>query len=145
MKSIYLTRIEGYKLVPVYTSDFEIVKSIPLGELILAELKVERNPRFHRKFFALLKFLQEHLPEEITNRYNTPDEFRYWVQYKCGITQEFEDEDGVIHILPKSLSQGAMDEIEFAEVYKTIKMTMVNCYFGGETTPEFEAQLARFM
>lgn len=145
MKGIYLTRTVNITLVPAFPSDYEIVKSIPPGELIIAELKLDRNPKFHRKFFALLKFLQEHLPEEITNKYNTPDEFRMFVQYHCGITEEFQDEQGVIHILPKSLAFGALDEIEFGTIYRDIKMKMINDFFSGDTTEAFEAELATFM
>lgn len=145
MKGIYLTRTVNVTLVPAFPSDYEVIKAIPAGELILAELKLDRNPKFSRKFFALLKFFREHLPESITNKYSTPEDFRKFILYYAGITEEFKDHKGVIHIVPRSLAFDSMDELEFSRVYSIVKMEIINGFFAGSTTDEFEKELSSFL
>lgn len=41
-------------LVPLYDEDFEEKKKLKLGTEYTAEIKVSRNSKFHRKYFALL-------------------------------------------------------------------------------------------
>lgn len=146
MKNVTLVRTRDVMLAPAYDSDYKAVKAIPEGDILTIDISLERNPKFHRKFFALVKLLYEHLPEEVTDKYPDPETFRrQYLFYRCGVTEEIEDWQGGRHIVPKSISWGAMDEVEFREVYERIMNIMVREFLPDITDDEFEEQLINFM
>jgi hypothetical protein len=146
MKNVILVRTSDVKLAPAYDSDYNTLRAIPEGEILTVDLEMERNPRFHRKFFAMVKFFYEHMPEIITSKYPDPETFRrQFLFYYCGVTEEIIDWKGDRHIVPKSVSWGAMDNIEFREVYERIRDKIAREFFPDIENEELEAELLNFM
>ncbi len=146
MKNIMLVRTRDVTLAPAYDTDYKALQSIPLGDIITVDLSLERNPGFHRKFFAMIRFFYEHMPEIITDKYPDPETFRrQFLFYYCGVTEEVTDWKGERHIIPKSVSYGAMDDAEFREIYEAIREKIVHDFFPDIQDEEFESELINFM
>ena len=118
-----LTFIRGDAgIYPADTPSQDYVSKLKLGERIHADFKRQRNPQFHRKFFALLQIafdLWE--PGELTNQYGTVeknfDQFRKDLIILAGFYEQDFRLDGSVRINAKSIRFGHMDEDEFAELY----------------------------
>ena len=82
MKLQLLNTISG--LVPCYDEDFDEKKKLKLGEVYEAEIKLVRNPKFHRKFFSLLNCAWEYLPEGRRNGFRTKENFRRYLTVAAG-------------------------------------------------------------
>jgi hypothetical protein len=63
-------------LKPCYDEDYEEKRKLKLGEVYEAEIKLLRNPEFHRKFFALLNAGFSLLPERTQNGFRSVEGFR---------------------------------------------------------------------
>ena len=52
-------------LVPLDDADHEARQRLHNGDIVLCDIRKPRNPRFHRKFFALLRLTYDNLPDTI--------------------------------------------------------------------------------
>lgn len=57
MADITLIKSAGGQLVPFADEDADVLKKIKTGSAVRCSITQMRNPRFHRLYFALLKFL----------------------------------------------------------------------------------------
>lgn len=55
MPDVFLVRHHGATLVPAEEKDREQITKLPHGAMLRAKITVPRNPKFHRKYFALLQ------------------------------------------------------------------------------------------
>lgn len=121
-----LIRIPGKGFQAFNPDDFMHVGA---GEVITVTWAKARNPRFHRKGFALFKYVFECLPEtvrpveyhgnRIIPRANF-DQTRKWMTIEAGFFNEFYSPDGSVRVEAKSLSFAAMDDEEFERVYSAL-------------------------
>ncbi|WP_320153014.1 DUF1367 family protein [uncultured Tolumonas sp.] len=54
MAQLCLIKQAGSILVPATPSDLELVQAMPIGTFLELHATAKRNPKFHRRFFALL-------------------------------------------------------------------------------------------
>lgn len=97
------------------------------GEFAQIEFVIPRNPRFHRKFFALLKvgfdawdFNDSHKMHDgkpITKNFEA---FREDVLILAGFYEQTFDIHGNMKLKAKSISFSAMDDHEFEAVYSAV-------------------------
>jgi hypothetical protein len=85
------------------------------GHEVKAVITKPRNIQFLRKYFALLKVGLDMCPEN----YN-PEQFRAYVQAGAGWCEFLSDRNGRLIAIPRSISFGKMDEIEFAQLYGAV-------------------------
>lgn len=118
----YLVKKANSLFAAAYDTDHEAVKSIAVGELIEVEYKKKRNYQYHKKFFAMLKFVLENCPDVIDN--NTGEIkplFRSIEQILAYIKLQIHYDSILINgcetRLPKSISFSAMDNVEFENFY----------------------------
>ena len=111
----------GSKLVPATSEDKEKIGKMPKGEPFRIEWKRQRNPKFHRKFFALMQFAWENKPESMDSYFpaskNVPDEFRQEIIMRAGYYTQHTNFKGVKEYRAKSISFANMSEDEFEELY----------------------------
>ena len=102
--------------------------AVAAGEVITCKYSFARNPRFHRKMFALFKFVFDALPEpepiqfrgnEITPLLNF-DVARKELTIMAGFYEVVGKIDGSAKAVAKSLSYASMDNEEFAKVYSAV-------------------------
>jgi hypothetical protein len=85
-----------------------------VGREVKAVITQPRNIAFLRKYFALLK-----VGRDMASTDFNPKQFRMYVQAGAGYCEFLPGKDGLIAV-PKSISFGKMDEIEFARLYKAV-------------------------
>lgn len=126
-KTSQLIRVKGKGFQAFNQEDFEKVR---YGEVITMTWTKDRNPRFHRKMFALFKYVFDCLPdvsiEPIEYHGNTIypranfNQTRKWMIIRAGYYEAFwigTAAKGKLVIEAKSLAFGSMGEEEFEELY----------------------------
>lgn len=122
---IYLIRTLSGTLKPAYDTDYDNFKKFPLNEPFKVEYKKQRNARFHRKFFSLVKLVYDN--QEV---YTNIDHLRKHLTIASGFYELVHDlETGAEYKEAKSISFSKMDETEFSELYNRFIDT-VHKYFG---------------
>lgn len=103
----------------------DLARRVPVGGAVHGQFRRMRNPRFHRKFFALLNFAFERWePGEIDCKYGVPEknpeQFRKDAIILAGFYNVVARMDGTARIEAKSISFAAMDEDEFSALYNAV-------------------------
>jgi len=113
----FLVKKQFGKLIPVYNSDLEALKSAKLieNEIYEVDIKRKRNYEFHKKYFALINLCFDN--QETFTEF---EDLRNYLTMKAGYVKKIETGTGQM-ILPLSISFAKMDNIEFEQLYqKTI-------------------------
>ncbi|MCK5127679.1 MAG: DUF1367 family protein [candidate division Zixibacteria bacterium] len=116
--------VEGF-LIPVDDESQEFVLNLKAGQVIHADFKKERNYKFHRKWWALVKYAFDHwdVVEFQTPKWEglTPekslDRFRKDLTILAGYYEATHRLNGEVRIEAKSISFGKMNAEEFEELY----------------------------
>ena len=102
---------------PAYGSDHEYFKKIPINEVFEIEYKKQRNIKFHRKFFALIKLAYEN-----QNDYRLMEDLRRDLLITSGNYNEVVNKiTGEVFKVADSISFSNMDDVKFNEVYESVK------------------------
>jgi len=137
MKIQVVKSING-TLKPAYDSDYESFKKIPLNEIIEIEYKKQRNIKFHRKLFSLLNLAYSN-----QNLFDNLDDMRYCLMLECNLSEiKVNRLTGETFKVPKSLQFAKMDEIEFNEVYNTLKQYI--CEWLGVTNEQINEEIEQY-
>jgi hypothetical protein len=107
---------------PADQEQAEKAAKLPVGKLIRSDMKRVRNPRFLRKFFALLQVGYEHWEPPLKEYKGHPVEstfqnFRDTVTILAGYFNVSTGLNGNVRVTPKSISFGSMPEEEFEQLY----------------------------
>jgi len=106
---------------PAYDSDFEYFKKMPTNEVFEIEYKKQRNVKFHRKFFALLKLAYENQCD-----YRLMEDLREDLLIVSGNYEEKVNRiTGEVRKKAISISFQNMDNVKFNEVYESVKEVIV--------------------
>lgn len=125
-------------LKPAYDSDYESFKKIPLNEIIEIEYKKQRNIKFHRKLFSLLNLAYSN-----QNMFDNLEDMRYCLMLECNLSEiKVNRLTGEIFKVPKSLQFAKMDEVEFNEVYNTLKQYI--CEWLGVTNEQINEEIEQY-
>jgi hypothetical protein len=119
MKLRLLNTAAGLK--PMYDEDYDEKKKLKIGEVYEVTIKLDRNPDFHRKLFALVKTAWECLPERQTNGFRTMENFRKYLTVAAGFCDIYYHPRLKEWVeFPKSWSFEKMDNAEFEDMYNKI-------------------------
>lgn len=141
MKISVLCTSQG--LVPIDDESYEEKKKLKVGATYECEIKVKRNYKFHKKYFALINCSWEYLPESQTKGFGTKEIFRKWVEIQAGHCEILKTRKET-YKLPKSVSFDAMDEAAFSDLYERVKDIIWNLINRYVSEDEFERNLANF-
>lgn len=98
-------------LFPVDDEGAELLRGLKPNRDVGCDVIQRRNPRHHRLFFAILKFVKEHC-ERFENA--TLDQIKDALKLACGLVDRFVDaESGRTFYVLKSISWAAMDQARF--------------------------------
>lgn len=122
MKELVLTKAPGGALIPVDPQAADYIAKLKLGAGVTATVKLHRNPRFHRKFMALLNLAFDAWePVEATYKGQVVgknfDQFRRDITVLAGYYEMAVNLKGETRLTAKSISFANMDEAEFADLY----------------------------
>jgi hypothetical protein len=128
-------------LKPIDDEDIRKLKKIEEGEIVVAEYKLARNYRFHRKLFALLDLMYSNDCLELTK-----ERYRKEMLICCGHFDTYNSYDGSVVREAKSISFASMDEDSFNSLYQD--MLQVACLRlkvdEGTITEELKYTLGKF-
>mgnify|MGYP003314329938 CR=1 FL=1 len=132
-------------LVPCYDEDYDKSKMLVVGQTYDADIKVCRNPAFHRKFFALINCAWEYLSEGRRAGFRTKDNFRKYLEVAAGFCEPFySPKRGEWVEIPKSIEFGRMDNAEFEALYNGVRGVIDSLLASIVSKEEFDKYLARF-
>lgn len=103
----------------------EVFDRLRMGEAMHGDFRKMRNPKFHRKFFALLNLAFDYWePGEINSKYGKPeknfDRFRKDAIILAGFYHIVARLDGSTRVEADSISFAKMDDDEFSKVYNGV-------------------------
>jgi hypothetical protein len=111
VQQLEVAYIDG-KLVPM-NDDHNLKPS----QIYVVNFKRVRNPRFHRKFFKMLKVVVDNMPEAYAIRFGDVDRLRKEILIQTGRYETHTTINGTEMIFPKSISFADMGGDEFESLY----------------------------
>jgi hypothetical protein len=150
MKEIVLTKVAGGVLAPIDPQAAEYIAKLKTGAAVRATVKQQRNPRFHRKFMALLNLAFDAWePAEATYKGQIVgknfDQFRRDVTILSGHYEMAVNLKGETRLTAKSISFANMDEIEFGELYNAACNVILQRILTTYTRDDLDAVIDRLM
>ncbi len=133
-------------LVPMYDVDYEEKRKLKIGETYNAEIKKQRNPEFHRKFFALINCTWDVLPDAGKEFFKTTEGLRKYLTVTAGhFDLVYSNRLKEFVEIPKSISFENMDNTEFQDLYNNVVSVIFSMVLKGRITEEqFNNHLANF-
>ncbi len=124
---LYLVKQLDNSFKVAYDSDYEKLKKIKAGKMVMCKITNPRNIGFHRKFFALIKMIyqnQEH--------YNNSDDLRADLIVSAGFYEKRITFFGEEVLKPKSISFSSMKQEEFDDLYNRVLDEIVKHFHFGK-------------
>ena len=118
--------------MPENDSDYEVFKKLRKNVTLSFDVKQERNPQFHKKFFALLNMVFDN--QEI---FEDVEQMRRDLTIEAGFYNEYRSFRGEIKREAKSISFAKMDQIEFDGFYDKFADAVIRVFdWDSETISE---------
>lgn len=135
----------GGVLIPADDMEAERLTKFKTGEMYEVEIKLTRNPKFHAKVFAFMKFCFGYWrsDREFMDEQQQFKCFRNHLTVLAGYYTESFAIDGGIRIEAKSLAFDSMDNEEFEKCYNAMISAACKHVFG-ETDDNTYNQLLSF-
>jgi hypothetical protein len=107
-------------LLPETDDDLESMLRMKAGETYRFDFKLMRNGTFHRKLFAMMKIVLEHMDDGVKERRNVHTIEGMLVDLKIlvGHYDIHVTMDGKPVYVPKSIDFASMDDVEFGSFYR---------------------------
>ena len=121
---INMLKQAGGVLIPASDLEVEKLNKFKTGEQYEIEIKLSRNPQFHRKVFTFFNFCFEHWGNTTETQYLDDqaqfDVFRNHMTVLAGFYNKSFNIKGDVRVEAKSLSFGSMAQEEFGQVYNAL-------------------------
>lgn len=133
-------------LVPCNDADYEVKRRLKTGAVYEADIKMPRNYRFHKKYFALINCAWEYLDERQTAFFKgNRDVFRKSMEIAAGWCEPVYDiKGGRWTEQSRSISFGKMKEADFSELYGRVKDVLFSTVLKDIDEKEFLDNLINF-
>jgi hypothetical protein len=133
-------------LVPCDDNDYEEKRKLKVGQIYKATIKLNRNYRLHRKYFALINCAWAYQNERQTAFFKGSVEiFRKTMEMAAGHCERvYSIEHKEWRDIPKSIAFDKMDEAEFRDLYERVKDVLFATAMRGVSEEEFLDALANF-
>ncbi len=146
---INMAKHPGGVLSPFDDRALEKLNRFKTGEVYEIEIKLSRNPAFHRKVFAFFNFCYEHWCGNGTNWELMSDQGQFDVFRKnltvfAGYYEQYITLKGETRIEAKSLAFGNMEQEEFEQCYSALINAALKHVFAGTKDQNVINQLYSF-
>lgn len=133
-------------LVPCDDNDYEEKRKLKVGQIYKATIKLNRNYRLHRKYFALINCAWAYQNERQTAFFKGSVEiFRKTMEMAAGHCERvYSIEHKEWRDIPKSIAFDKMDEAEFRDLYERVKDVLFATALRGVSEEEFLDALVNF-
>lgn len=130
-------------LVPADDVASEWFGKVKMGQPVTASVRLPRNGKFHRKFFAMLNVAySNHDWPEIETNYGkvrvSAEMFRKYVTVKAGHYEADLTPGGEVRLVPKSISFSKMDQAEFDALYSDVLDVILMEFLSNWTHGDME-------
>jgi Protein of unknown function (DUF1367) len=146
---VMLTKLPGGVLGPLDDSQAELLNRLPADTLLRCKLTRARNPRFHRKFFALVLVgfdafdpIAEYKGFAIEKNLKA---FREDVTIMAGYYIATMRPDGTARLRAKSISFASMDQTEFENLYNAVANVLLQKVLTRYTRADLDAVVSRLV
>ncbi len=142
---IEMIKQPGGLLVPASDMELEKLNKFKTNGQYSVEIKLSRNPDFHRKVFAFFNFCFEFWKgdNEFQSETKQFDIFRKHLTCLAGFYEQYSNIHGEIRVEAKSLSFSSMKQEEFEECYLALIRAALKHIFVGANV-NIENQLMDF-
>lgn len=113
--------------------------SIGDGEVVTVEVRKTRNPKHHRKFWALMTIVWDNMDHD---RYPTVENLVAAIKISAGHREVVQLPNGTEVYIPKSISFAKMDQTEFNAFYDRVCDLIATHFLPGVTSAELHAEVA---
>ena len=125
-------------LAPADQQSVEWLAKAKMGRPVVASVRVPRNARFHRKFFAMLNVAySNHEWPEVDTQWGAArcsfEAFREYVTIKAGHWEIGLTAKGEPRARPKSIAWANMEEAEFSQLYSDVLDVILREFLAGWT------------
>jgi hypothetical protein len=121
-------------LFSVDDEGYELISKLKDGRDVGADIVQRRNPRHHRLFFAICKFVQIHSPLMSDQ---SIEEIKDALKLATGHVTRYVDADTAqTFYVCKSISWSAMDQTAFNQFFDDACRVVANRWMPAGTTPE---------
>ena len=149
MAEMALVKIQGV-LVAGNDETNERLTRLKAGDVLRGDFKKARNPKFHRKFFALLDIGYDSWePGELDTKLGVPEKnrnrFRGQVTVLAGYYDVAFNLDGSPQLIPKSISFANMTQTEFEELYSAVANVLLVKVLGNYTRDDLDNRVAQIL
>ena len=137
----------AFGLIPCYDDDFDEKKRLKEGEYYMADITTVRNPKLHRKYFALINLAWDYVPgiqqEFLYN--NDKKVFRKTIEVAAGHCEVIYNIklETFTHI-PVSISYGTLDNLAFEKLYNSVLDVLYATVFKDISEDDYKQHLIRF-
>lgn len=136
-----------YGFEPANDEEYESCKRFAVGEIIEADIKLNRNWKYHKKMFSFFNFCFEYYcadknkKMEFMNSKAQQKEFRNNLTILAGYYEAVTDIRENTHLRALSLSYESMDQEEFEECSSAMINAALKEIFGRNTSQDILNQL----
>lgn len=150
MAEIILTKAANGALIPVDPQAAEYIAKLKLGAGVSATVKKHRNPRFHRKYFALLNLAYESWEPADKEFRGLPvqknfDRFRKDVIIAAGFYDVVVNINGDVRAEAKSINFSSMDDAEFADLYSKTVDVVLNRFLTNYSRDDLDSVIDQIL
>lgn len=130
-------------LLPADADGKAWVAKLRYGVTVIAKVTVPRNPRFNRKFFAMLHVAYDNHDWPTIETQHGPaqctfGQFRRYVTIKAGFFDMGATPQGTPRAEAKSIKFGSMDEAEFEQLYSAVLDVILAEFLSNWTTGDMD-------
>jgi hypothetical protein len=126
--------VNGPALVPVDDEGRALLERIKTNRDVGVTVTAHRNPRHHRLYWAMLKFIRDH-----TDTFEGKDLkiISTAVKLATGLVDSFVNQNtGETVLVPKSIAFAAMDQMRFNQFFDAACITIANRWMSPGSTPD---------
>lgn len=150
MKELVLTKAPNGALVPADPQAADYIAKLKMGAGIRATVKQQRNPRFHRKYFALLNLAFDAWEPAATTYKGQVvgknfDQFRNDIACLAGFYEMAVNLRGETRLTAKSISFANMGQDEFDDLYNATVNVILKHVLTAYDREQLDAVMDRLM
>jgi hypothetical protein len=147
---IVLMKAAGGALIPADPQAAEYISKLKLGAGVNASITRQRNPRFHRKFMALLNLAFEAWePEEVMYKGQVVGknfkQFRNDITVLAGHYEMAVNFKGEARLTAKSISFGNMGQDDFEQLYSDVVNVVLTKILTNYTRDDIDNVVAQVL
>jgi hypothetical protein len=131
---------EGNHLVACDSLSLEAIQTIKKGEAVTAVIRRNRNPKHHRKLFALLNVVFE-----AQSSFATTYELLTALKMATGLFETGKTVEGIPFAVPKSINFSSMCQNDFEEWYKKAVDVILTKILPNVNKYDLEAQVMEIL